>query len=346
MAAPYSTERKIEILTYARDHGVNVASRHFNVSVMTIRRWNTVLKIYTPQTHQYPIEKRREILNYVVQHNIKAAVEHFGVSRGIIELWNKELKIYKSPQRKFTDEQKMEILCYARDHGVFNAADKYDISNKTIVMWNKKFHVYQEQQIYTPDERKRILMFARDNGLVAAEQEFNVPTNTMLRWNKEYKIYTPRQKPDYIRYSTSEQIEFLNLAKQLYDKLPDNVRSANFVFTELASKHRVTVDQLTAWNKKYKIVPSRKYKKTPVSQAEIDAAQTALTAARGRVMRASRASGIPKNAIAKLKKDKKISFVHATTKIVTNPPVGRRKAGVISEIIQMLRWNAQNQPKK
>lgn len=341
MTKPYSKERKIEILTYARDHGVIAAKRHFKVPYSTIRQWNLTFNIYTPQTHGYPIEKQREILRYVARHNsIRAAMERFGVSRGTIENWNQELNIYKSPQRKFTDEQKLEILYYARDNGVFKAADKYEISNKTICDWNKKFQVYQEQKEYSPDERKNILMFARDNGVTATEREFNVPNFTLMRWNEEYKIYIPKQAPDYVHYCEPERIELLNRAKQIYDALPEQLRTANRAFGELAENYPVTVDQLSAWNKKYKIVPSRKYKKTPISQAEIDAAQSALTAARGRLRRAARESGLPLSLITKLKKDKKIAFTAATAKMRTNPPVGRRKAAAISGLIQMLQRSA------
>ena len=294
----------------------------------------------------YPPERKIEILTYARDNGENATAHHFNIPTETIREWNKELKIYKRLQRSFTDEQKLEILNYARDHGVVKASDKYDVGIKSIYSWNKKFHVYEERKAYTPAERKKILKFAQENGLVAAEREFNVPGNTILDWNKEYKIYTPRRIVNCIQYSTSEQIEFLNLAKQLYDSLPSRVRSANIVFKELASQHPITVDQLTAWNKKYKIVPSRKYKKTNISQDAIDAAQAALTAARGSVMRAARESGIPRNMIMELKKNKKISFVQASTQIRTNPPVGHRKANAISKIIQMLQFNAKTNPKK
>ncbi len=81
MTAPYSKERKIEILTYARDNDVVQASEHFNVPRGTITRWNKDLHIYTMQTSEYPMETRYEILNYVAQNSIQAAVKKFGVSR-------------------------------------------------------------------------------------------------------------------------------------------------------------------------------------------------------------------------------------------------------------------------
>lgn len=297
-------------------------------------------------TETYSKEGKMEILIYARDNGENAAAHHFNVPKETIREWNKELKVYKRLQRNFTNEQKLEILYYARDNGVVNASDKYDVGIKSIYSWNKKFHVYEERKAYPPDERKKILEFAQKNSLVAAEREFNVPGNTMLDWNKEYNIYTPRRVVNCIQYSNEEQIKFLNLAKQLYDELPDQVRSANFVFKELASKYPVTVDQLTAWNKKHKIVPSRKYKKTPVSQVEIDAAQAALIAARGSVMRAARESGIPRTKIMELKKNKKISFEQGSTEIRTKPPVGPNKVRTISKIIQMLQMNANRRETK
>ncbi|MDE6250463.1 MAG: hypothetical protein K2M34_02410 [Alphaproteobacteria bacterium] len=346
MPAPIPTDRKVEILTYARDNGVNAAARHFNIPHATIGRWNRELKIYTPQTREYPMEKRREVLNYVVQHGVKAATEHFGVSRGIIERWNKELNVYKSSQRKFTREQKLEMLYYARDFGVSAAADKYDVLPSQIVTWNNQLHVYQMQKEYTVDEIKKILMFAESNGMTAAEREFNVPANTIKRWNREYKLYTPRRVPNHTEYSEPERIELLNRARQYYDAMPIDDRSANQAFIILASECSVTVDQLSKWNRKYKIVPRRTHVRANPSQADIDEAQSALNAARGHVARASRQSGIPETLIEKMVAEKKISFNRGRDKILTNPPVGRRKAGAIAGIIQMLQWNAQNQAKK
>lgn len=346
MSAQYSQERKIEILTYARDHGVVAAARHFGVPNATIARWNNTLKIYNPQTREYPMEKRYEVLNYVVQNSIEAATKQFGVSRGIIERWNKELNVYKSPQRKFTREQKLEILYYARDFGGAAAADKYDVSSSQITEWNNQFHVYQTQKEYTVDEIKKILMFAAANGITAAEREFDVPATTIYRWNKEYKIYTPTRVPDYKEYSETERIELLNLARQYYDQMSIDDRSANQAFIMIASEYPVTVDQLSKWNQKYKIIPRRPHTRANPSQADIDKAQAALNAARGRVGRASRQSGIPETAIEKMKAEKKITFKRGRNKILTNPPVGRRKAGAISSIIQMLQWNAQHQTEK
>lgn len=336
MTAPYSKERKIEILTYARDNGVVQASKYFNIPRATITRWNKKLQIYNMQTSEYPMETRYEILNYVVQNSIRAAVKKFGVSRGIIERWNKELKIYKSPQRKFTHENRLEILYYARDYGVAAASDKYDVHQATIVEWNNKMHVYEMQREYTVAEKKKILRFARDNGVAAAEREFDVPGGTMLRWNLEYKIYVPKPVPNSIQYSMDAQIELLNRAKQYYDEMTRDTRSANQAFIIMASEYDVTPDQLRKWNKKYHIVPVRPHTRPNPTQADIDEAQIALTSSHGHIARAARRSGMTEDKIQKMKTNKQISFKRGKSKLATNPPIGRRKSRAISEIIQLL----------
>lgn len=346
MAAPYPQERIIEILTYARDHGVNQAARHFNMPRATITRWNKKFQIYTLQTAEYPIAKRKAVLQYAAQHGIKSAAKHFGVSTGIIERWNKELKIYKTTQRSFTHENRMEVLHYARDYGTAAAADKYDINMALIVEWNKRLHVYQAQNRYTEKEIIEILTFARDNGVTAAEQKFDVPGGTMLRWNQKYRIYAEKQMPDYTEYSETDRIKILKHAKKVYDALPEQTRSANYVFSLVSKEYHATPDQLRKWNKKHNIVPVRAHKTRKLTQAEIDIAQSALISARGHVARASRQSGISELAIKKLQTEKKISFEKGKAKMATNPPVGRRKSNAILGIIQMLMTGKNNQGKE
>ena len=346
MAAPYSQERIIEILTYARDNGVVQASRHFNIPKTSITRWNKKYHIYTLQTAEYPIAKRMAVLQYAAQHGIKAAAKHSNVSIGIIEKWNKELKVYKPSQRSFTRAQKMEILYYARDYGPAAAADKYDVNMALITEWNHQLHVYQAQKRYTDTEKKQILTFARDHGVTAAEQKFDVPGATMLRWNQKYKIYTQKRMPDYKEFSEQEQIQILRHAKQVYDTLHTQNRSAQQAFLLISKKYNATPDQLRKWNQKYNIVPLRAHKKRHPSQTEIEAAQSALISARGRITRASRQSGISERRIKKMKTDKKISFEKGKAKIETNPPVGRRKSNAILEIIQMLMTGKNTQGKE
>lgn len=346
MAAPYSVEKKIEILTYAKEHGVAQAAKHFNLHHAAITRWNTKLKIYPVQAASYPIEKRYEVLEYAAKHTIQEAANKFGVSRGTIEGWNRKLKVYSPKQRTFSHENKLEILYYARDYGTTEAANKYDVSDATIVEWNNKLHIYQPQKKYTEEEKKKILRFARENGVCEAEKEFDVPETTMFRWNKKYNIYTLRPVPDYVEYSDKERVIILKRAKKLYDQIRDGRPSANQAFALVTEEYDVTVEQLRKWNKKYHIVPLRPYKKRQIGQIEINDAQTALTAAKGRITRAARQSGMTQQAIKKLKADKKISFEKGKTRLSTNPPAGRQKSKAISAILQMLLTNQNKEGKE
>ena len=72
MTAPYSDTFKKKVLEYARDHGVAAAQKHYGLPHATITRWNQRLKIYVPQTAEYPLERRIEILKYAAEHGFDA----------------------------------------------------------------------------------------------------------------------------------------------------------------------------------------------------------------------------------------------------------------------------------
>lgn len=336
MTAPYSDTFKKKVLEYARDHGVAAAQKHYGLPHATITRWNQRLKIYVPQTAEYPLERRIEILKYAAEHGKRAAARRFNVSVGSIDLWDKKLKIVGARQKKFTDANKREILEFARDFGVLAAADKFDVLPSQIVDWNKTMRVYKSNTNYTDDEKVKILTYARDHGVTAAEQAFDVPQNTMQRWNRTLKIYKEREIPDYKKCSPEEQIQILRRAKEIYDAMPDGYQSAQQAFIVVAKEYGVTKDQLRKWNNKYKIVPLRPRAKRCIPQEIIDEAQAALDSKRGHVTAASRQSGISVNTITKLKKDKKIAFSRAKKNISTRPPVGKNKSKTIAAIIQAL----------
>lgn len=335
MAKSYTDNEKLEILRYARDHGVVAAAEHFNILRQLITKWNRQMQVYKPKTPEYPTEKRIEVLRYAAQKGPTAAAKKFNVSIGIIELWNREHKIYSPSIRKFTTENKIEILNYVKKYGLMEAADKYDVHASTIVSWNNKLHIYTLAEPYSEDKKIEILTYARDNGVTAAEQKYDLPQATMLRWNKIYNIYTPRES-NYRHCTEEQKIQILQHAKKLYDNLPADIRSANYAFILIAEEYHVTKDQLRKWNNKYKLVPLRARSKAPLSQEVIDQAQAALTSARGRITRASRQSGITTHQIKQMQKDKKISFKKGTDKIKTNPPLGRKKARLIRELIAAL----------
>lgn len=346
MAKPYSKERKMEILTYARDHGVNAACRHFGVMHATIRYWNKTLNIYSVKTAEYPAAMRRQVLEYATRHTLRDAAKHFGVSVAAIQSWNKQQKTYKPKQRKYSKENKLEVLYYAEDYGVTEAANKYDINPATIIEWNKEMHVYQTQKKYTEQDKQEILRFAQENGIIAASQEFGVARHTILAWNKIYNIYDPRHKQDYTAFSAQEKVKILNRAKKTYDALPVIDRSANQAFTTVAREYGATPNQLRKWNRILKIVPVQPHKKREITQTEINEAQSALIKSRGSVARASRMTGISEDTIKELKNSKKITFEKGKKRLNTNPAIGRNKARGIAEIIQMLMNSKSKQGKE
>jgi len=336
MTAPYSEKYKMEVLFYARDNGVMAAMRHYGLPHATITRWNKARNVYTTKTSQYRPEQRIKILKYAAINGKRRAAKKFGVSVGSIDLWDKEFKIIGRRQKHFTLENKIEILTFARDFSPAAAADKFDVLQSQIVDWNKTLHVYNLRRPYTKAEKIKILCYARDYGVTAAEREFNVPKNTMQRWNRELHIYNERKIPQYRRCGPEEQIQLLKRAKEIYDKMPADQRSAQQAFISIEEEYDVTRDQLRKWNIKHKIVPLRARAKRKLSQAEIDAAQDALIASRGRVTAAARQAGMTAEAITRLKKNKIISFQQAKKNITTRPPVGKNKSKTITAIISGL----------
>ena len=53
LAETYSENKKIEILTYARDNGVTAAEQEYDLPQATMLRWNKIYNIYTPRESNY-----------------------------------------------------------------------------------------------------------------------------------------------------------------------------------------------------------------------------------------------------------------------------------------------------
>lgn len=333
MTAPYSKEKKIEILTYAKEHGVAAAARHYGIARQQITYWNKQLHIYTPQTTEYPISMRQQVVSYAKIAGVRAAAKKFGVSVAIITLWNQQMHAFAPKRTTFTEEQKIEILEVARDIGPAMAANKFGINIGTLCQWNKKYKIYETQKRYNITEIITILTFAKNYGVTAATEEFNISKETINRWNETHKIYTPQDMPSYVEYTPTEQQEILNAAREIYDAMPSDTRSANQAFIYMSGKYDVTVDQLWAWNRKFKIVPSRHRRQQQITQDEIAVVQRTLNTSRGRIAATARKTGVSVSRITKLKKEKKVTFDKGTQKIKTNPPVGQKKAKIIGAII-------------
>ncbi len=336
MTAPFKEDKKIEILTYARDHGVVAASRHFGVSRNALGLWNRRLKIYTPQTAEYTPGQRAKILAFVRDNGVRATTKKFGVSAAIIKLWNQDAHVYAPKVPSFTSAQKMAILEYTRDFGPMAAANQFGVNPSTIIRWNKKYHVYSPLREYGHDDIVAILMHARDHGVADASRHFNVPQYTIGRWNKQYQIYEGRTAPQYTAFTPAQQREILRDARGVYDELPAHSRTARVAFMTIAPKYELTCDQLYIWNRKFHIVPVRPVRKPEMSQGEIDAVQTALNGSRGRVAATSRKTGYSEPRITKLKNNKRVSFNLAAKQVQGRAPVGTKKARLLGQIIGAL----------
>ena len=331
----YTEEQKIEMLQYAKVHGVVAAALHYDVDRRALAYWNKKLKIYKPKVASYDDATRRMVVEYAAAHGVRAATKQFKVSTEIIRIWNRELQVYGRKTNSFTEPQKLEILEYARDFGVFAAADKYAVHFSTICRWNKKYHVYDPQISFSPEQIIEMLTFARDNGLIAAAQRYDVADYTLERWNKEYKIYTPRQTK-FVAYTATQQQEILRHALAVYKKLPVKSRSAHQAFLATAKDFPVSIDQLGVWNRKFRIVPTRPSGRRPLSDEAVAEIQHVLNTSRGSVGATARRTGYSELTVNNLIKSKRISFDKGRDIINKDMPVRQKKARIIGTILSGL----------
>lgn len=337
MPAPYPLDKKMEILEYARAHGVMAAARKYGVHRQLITTWNTELHVYPVKTAEYPTELRMEIIRYSDAHGIRAAVRKYNVASGSIDRWRHEMNMFKPHFRTMTDEQKIEILEYARDYGVMRASEKFDVESDIMNGWNKTFKIYTEQtRQYDEGFIMDVLKYAANNGVVAASLNFNIPKGTITRWNASRHVFVPRVRPETTPYTPDQQLELLQRAHAMMAGAPDVYKSARSVFMELSGMVDVTPDQLMAWNKKFKVVPTRPRRNPEISQSQIAEIQSALNASQGSMAAAARRAHVNESLVRQLMQDKKISFHIASDKIKTGVPVGPKKSAAIRSIIQSL----------
>ena len=106
-----------------------------------------------------------------------------------------------------------------------------------------------------------MLNYAAEHGPANATKNFGVSFALLARWNKKYNVYPARPAPQtghakpYVRFSVPEKIEILNFAKE-------NGRMVASV------KYNIPVTRLSAWNKKYNIIPTYRHV-TPEQRAQI-----------------------------------------------------------------------------
>ena len=241
----YTEEKKLEILNYVKEHGLENALGKFKISPTSITGWNKKYNIYD-SIPQYTEEKKLEILNYAKKHGVGNALEKFKISPTSIARWNKKHNIYDSIPRYSKDEI-LKILSYAKQHGVVKAAKKFNTSRTNIARWNKKHNIFKFQATpreYSENEKLKILNYAKKHGAKSAAEKFNTVHGNITAWNRKHNIYKLRVRATY---SKEEKQVFLNEA------------AANGI-TITAKKYDILPCLLTEWNKaeKYKFWNPRK----------------------------------------------------------------------------------------
>lgn len=192
----YTLTEKMNILSWARDHGTIDAARKFCVQPCTIIRWNKQYKVYQFQKiRTFSPEKKKEILEYANKFSLTHACKKYDVDYYTLQQWNRKMKIYvqqgrrnnlepheKQPRK--TDEFKIMVLKCAKQHGTTYASKKYGVAASTVRMWNDKFHIYtpRTNRFFTPQNKQSIIEYAMQSGIAEAARKFNVTGWQIQTW--------------------------------------------------------------------------------------------------------------------------------------------------------------------
>lgn len=83
-----STEKKLEILHFARLHGISKAVKEYNTASSTIQTWNTELKIYKTRRHRtFTPEQKAQIIQQANATSIASAAKKFNLYSHQIQRW-------------------------------------------------------------------------------------------------------------------------------------------------------------------------------------------------------------------------------------------------------------------
>lgn len=87
-----STEKKLEVLNFAKIHGRSKAVRKFNVPHSTIHVWNKELHVYPVRRRRdFSLEQKQEILRYAIETSVAEAAAKFNLYSNQIHIWAKDL---------------------------------------------------------------------------------------------------------------------------------------------------------------------------------------------------------------------------------------------------------------
>ncbi len=89
-----SEDFKLEVLNFAKEHGVSKTMRKYNLPDSTIREWNKVYKIYTPRkARSFSEAEKKLIIKYAEKHSVPDAAREYSVTGDQIRQWAQ--KIYQ-----------------------------------------------------------------------------------------------------------------------------------------------------------------------------------------------------------------------------------------------------------
>lgn len=236
----YPESKRLEILRYAKEHGVNEAAKKFNIYRNGIMKWNRIYNIYTAVS--YTKEQKLEILEYVKKHGVMNAAKKFKTDKTTIARWNKKYNIYKfqKERRKFSKAEKLEVLNYAKKHGINKAAKKFDMCSSNVIQWNRKYKIFEVEYFYTEKEKLEILEYAREHGLNKASKKFNIYKNTIIRWNMatDGEFWEPRKAG-----AANDEDFIMEALKYAAEHSP----------AAAARKYNITSSHIVVWNRIRKV---------------------------------------------------------------------------------------------
>ena len=191
----YSEEKILEILNYAKEHGVMSASKRYKVHSGTIKYWNDEYNIYTPRVRrEFSTQEKINILTHVLKDGVIKTAYKFDISPVILARWNADLKIYPTgttvahdKPEGYSEEKKLEILQYTKEHGISNAARHYKVSQSLIQVWNAAYKYYETRPYTkrTPEEKAKILAYAAEHSIPQAAKEYGLADGTIRGWIKQ-----------------------------------------------------------------------------------------------------------------------------------------------------------------
>lgn len=194
-------EQKLEVLKYAREHGVINAAHAFGVGRRTIFTWNSIYNVYSvPKPKKYSKEQKLEMLEYARIHGQIATAEKYNIESSLLSAWNAKYNIYPfggvisrhhAVGKRLTDAQQLNIVRDANEHGFEWAAKKYGLSCESVKYYARKWGDAPTRQYRTfnDTQRAQIIEFAIKNGITCAERKYAVNATLIRMWiekrNKE-----------------------------------------------------------------------------------------------------------------------------------------------------------------